>query len=300
VNMKKLFPEKKLTRKSISEFLDKKGFYIVLALCVIVVGATAIFVVTRNITSSNEGLNGEKIIPEEFGSGLITDSDIEPDENSPIDVAAVVPDTGEGEKTADNTDAEKHEAVTEKEKPAVLAEKEVKETPAPKKQEDDKAKTSPDGKSSGTSTAPAAKGQSFIMPVIGGVTFAFAQDRLVYSKTLEEWRTHSGTDLAADRGTPVKVVADGVVSEIKNDPRFGITVIVEHPDGIKTVYANLAGDDMVNPNQKLKQGDIIGCVGNTALFESAEQSHLHFEVLKDNEPVDPETFLPISKEEDLK
>ena len=49
---------------------------------------------------------------------------------------------------------------------------------------------------------------------------------------------------------------------------------------------------MVNPNQILKQGDIIGCVGNTALFESAEQSHLHFEVLKDNKPVNPEDYLP--------
>jgi len=50
------------------------------------------------------------------------------------------------------------------------------------------------------------------------VTFEYAMDRLVYSKTLDEWRAHSGVDLRADRGTPVKVVADGVVTEVKTIP----------------------------------------------------------------------------------
>lgn len=91
----------------------------------------------------------------------------------------------------------------------------------------------------------------------------------------------------------VKAVADGVISEIKNDPRYGVVVIIDHKNGIKTVYSNLASDDMVTSNQKVKQGDVIGIVGNTALFESAEQPHLHFEVLMDNEPVDPLAYLPI-------
>jgi len=67
---------------------------------------------------------------------------------------------------------------------------------------------------------------TFVMPVYGEVTFEYAMDRLVYSKTLDEWRAHSGVDLRADRGTPVKVVADGVVTEVKNDPRFGVTVLL--------------------------------------------------------------------------
>jgi hypothetical protein len=51
VNMKKLFPEKRLSRKSLLEFLDKKGFYIVLILCIAIVGTTAVFLTTRNINS---------------------------------------------------------------------------------------------------------------------------------------------------------------------------------------------------------------------------------------------------------
>lgn len=189
---------------------------------------------------------------------------------------------------------------------------------SPEKEEKSKVESSTAAKSDGTqlasktssvadTTASAAKKATeksstvpktneFILPVVGEVTFAFAIDKLVYSKTLEEWRTHSGVDLAADRGTPVKAVGDGFVSDIKHDPRFGVTIIVDHGDGIKSLYANLASDDMVSPNQKIKQGDIIGCVGNTALFESAEQSHLHFEILKDDEPVNPDAWLSIKKD----
>jgi murein DD-endopeptidase MepM/ murein hydrolase activator NlpD len=130
------------------------------------------------------------------------------------------------------------------------------------------------------------------MPVFGEVSFEYAKDKLLYSKTLDEWRSHSGLDLKADRGTPVKVVADGVVTEIKNDPRIGITIIVDHLNGLKTVYANLANGDMVSPNQKVKQGEVIGSVGNTASFESAEPAHLHFEVLKNNKNVNPSDYLP--------
>jgi murein DD-endopeptidase MepM/ murein hydrolase activator NlpD len=295
--MKKLFPEKKLTRKRVLEFFDKKGFYIVLILCIAVVGATAVFVTTRNITSSNEDFNADKIIPEEWDEDplstlpylddetMSTDSS-GADADAPIDVAAAIP-----EIDADKKDVDSKSAGAEK----VTAQKSDDKQQTPKEQDNAPASTDkpPSEKESGDKKGnEKAQSQEFIMPVIGGVTFAFAQDKLVYSKTLEEWRTHSGVDLAADRGTPVKVVADGFVSEIKHDPRFGVTVIVDHQNGLKTVYANLASDDMVNPNQILKQGDIIGCVGNTALFESAEQSHLHFEVLKDNKPVNPEDYLP--------
>jgi murein DD-endopeptidase MepM/ murein hydrolase activator NlpD len=300
--MKKLFPEKKLTRKRVLEFFDKKGFYIVLILCIAVVGATAVFVTTRNITSSNEDFNADKIIPEEWDEDplstlpylddetILSDSSgSDTDADAPIDIAAAVPEIDADKKDVDSKPAEAEKAAAQKSDDKQQTPKEQDNTPA----STDKPPSEKESKESGDKKGnEKAQSQEFIMPVIGGVTFAFAQDKLVYSKTLEEWRTHSGVDLAADRGTPVKVVADGFVSEIKHDPRFGITIIVDHQNGLKTVYANLASDDMVNPNQILKQGDIIGCVGNTALFESAEQSHLHFEVWKDNKPVNPEDYLP--------
>lgn len=136
-----------------------------------------------------------------------------------------------------------------------------------------------------------SKPDSFIMPVFGKVTFDFSIDKLVFSKTLNEWRTHSGVDISSDRGSPVRAVQDGIISEIRNSPSFGISVIIEHTSNFKTVYANLASDNMVSVNQIIKQGDVIGCIGNTANFESLEEPHLHFEVLKDSEPVNPKKYL---------
>lgn len=282
MNMKKLFPEKKFTRKGVLEFLDRKGFYIVLILCIAIVGATAIFVTTNNISSSNKGLDSEKIIPEEPGNDVVSDVIGSADTKSPIGEAAATPDqkAAAGKTASAVSDGNKVVAQND----VKTAEAKPKSTPAPKAT----AKPSAASKKNTGST----KNPEFIMPVFGTTTYDYSMDKLVYSKTLDDWRTHSGVDLAAERGATVKAVADGVVSEIKSDPRLGIVIILEHQNGLKTVYANLASDEMVVPNQKVKQGDIIGCVGNTALFESAEESHLHFEVLKDNEPVNPASYLP--------
>lgn len=135
---------------------------------------------------------------------------------------------------------------------------------------------------------------TFIMPVTGNIILDYSMDKLVYSKTLEEWRTHSGIDIASPRGTVVLAVSDGTITEIKKDPRYGITIVIEHDNGFKSIYANLATDDMVSPNQKVKAGDKVSCIGNTAIFESAEEAHLHFELYKDNKLVDPNKYLPVS------
>lgn len=283
MNIKKLFPEKKESRKGLLEFLDKKGFYIVLVLCIAIVGATAVFVTTHNINSPNTDYNAEKIVPEEAGKA----SSI----NNNTDKAAMQPSVN----TSANA-ANQKTAVGKPEDNSKAAAQNGNAKPAAQKEPQKVAKaTAPTANASGSKAASQAKAQKFAMPVFGDVSFEYAKDKLVYSKTLEEWRTHSGIDLASERGTLVKAVADGVVTDIKSDPRFGITILIDHQNGIKTVYANLAGDDMVSPNQKVKQGDVIGCVGNTANFESAEQAHLHFEVLKKDEPVNPLDYLPVPK-----
>ena len=130
------------------------------------------------------------------------------------------------------------------------------------------------------------------MPVSGEISLEYAMDRLVYSKTLEQWRVHPGIDIAADRGTPVKAVADGFISDVRNDKFYGITVVIDHGDGLKTLYRNLASDETVAVNQNVKQGEIIGSIGNTAMDESSEQPHLHFEVLENDKNADPTAYLP--------
>ena len=132
---------------------------------------------------------------------------------------------------------------------------------------------------------------TFKRPVEGEVTTNFAKDTLIYSETLQEWVTHNGIDIKADKTTIVKASADGTIKSIKNDPRFGITVVIEHVNGYSTVYANLLTAEFVKEGEQVKQGQTIGTVGNTATFEIADEAHLHFEILKDNEYVDPNLYL---------
>lgn len=131
----------------------------------------------------------------------------------------------------------------------------------------------------------------FKMPVEGEITKEFSKDTLVYSETLKEWITHLGIDIKAEKTSVVKASEEGTVKSIKNDPRYGLTVVVEHEDGYKTVYANLLTAEFVSEGEEIKQGQTIGTVGNTAVFEIADESHLHFEILKDGEYVDPNIYI---------
>ena len=145
-----------------------------------------------------------------------------------------------------------------------------------------------------TSEKPKEENQkelSFQMPIEGEVVREFAQDNLVYSDTLEEWVTHSGIDIKAEKTTIVQAAEDGTVKTIKNDPRYGLTIVIEHENGFQTVYANLLSSEFVTEGEKVIKGQSIGTVGNTAAFESVDEPHLHFEVLKDMVQVDPSIYV---------
>ena len=135
------------------------------------------------------------------------------------------------------------------------------------------------------------KDPEFKMPVEGEIMREYAKDNLVYSATLDEWVTHNGIDIAAEKTTVVKASAEGTVKSIKNDPRYGLTIVIEHVNGFTTVYSNLLTAEFVEEGETVEQGETIGTVGNTATFEIADEAHLHFEILKDNENLDPELYL---------
>ena len=132
---------------------------------------------------------------------------------------------------------------------------------------------------------------TFKYPVIGEVLTEYAKDKLVYSNTLDEWITHTGIDIKAEKTTVVKASADGTVKAIKTDPRYGLTVVIEHTNGFSTVYSNLLTAEFVKEGEKVTSGQTIGTVGNTASFEILDESHLHFEILKNGEQIDPNMYL---------
>lgn len=132
---------------------------------------------------------------------------------------------------------------------------------------------------------------TFSMPVEGEIIKEYAKDKLIYSDTLKEWITHAGIDIKADKTTIVKSSESGKIKSIKNDPRYGLTVVIEHNNGYSSVYSNLLTAEFVTIGENVEKGQTIGTIGNTATFEMADESHLHFEILKDNVQIDPNMYI---------
>lgn len=131
---------------------------------------------------------------------------------------------------------------------------------------------------------------TFIKPTDGEIICEYAKDNLIYSETLKEWITHTAVDIKADKTSVIKAAADGIVKSIVNDPRYGLTVVIEHDDGYETVYSNLLTAEFVVEGEEVTQGQTIGTAGNTASFESSMECHLHFELMKNGEYLDPTIY----------
>lgn len=137
----------------------------------------------------------------------------------------------------------------------------------------------------------AKKIAEMIMPVKGEVITEFAKDKLIYSKTLEEWRGHSGIDIKANLGDKVIAVLDGKVSKVYEDSLWGKTIVIDHGDNLESKYSNLGTLEMVKEGIEVRQGDNISTIGKSAQIELLMEDHLHFEVIKDKKTADPRSII---------
>jgi len=131
----------------------------------------------------------------------------------------------------------------------------------------------------------------YTVPVNGKVSKQFSNEVPIYSQTLDEYIVHKGVDIAAPADTQVVAVADGTVTKVYNDDQLGITIELSHGNGIVTKYSNLSTTKMVGEGDVVKKGQPISGVGSSALFESLDSPHLHFEVLKDGVAIDPSEYM---------
>ena len=130
-----------------------------------------------------------------------------------------------------------------------------------------------------------------MLPVTGQTVAGYAMNCLSYNATTRDWRVHNGIDIAAEAGTTVYAAADGTVYTTYEDDTMGTTVVIHHDGGYVTVYSSLGAELSVSAGDQVLMGQAIGCVGNTALLESAIGDHLHFSVSCNDEAMDPLDFL---------
>ena len=129
----------------------------------------------------------------------------------------------------------------------------------------------------------------FAYPAAGAATETFHIESLSYSKTMGDFRTHSGIDFASEQTEDVYACADGTVKEVFNDTFMGLSVCIDHGNGIESEYSSLS-ECFVNNGDAVTAGSVLGKSGDTASIEKAEGYHVHFEVKKNGVSVNPEEF----------
>ena len=149
------------------------------------------------------------------------------------------------------------------------------------------AEPAPSQAAEATAAPAKSAGAKAQAPVSGKVIWGYAADKLIYSKTLDQWTTHKAVDIGCPQGTAVKCVLGGTVEKVYTDDQLGVTVIVKHSSDRKTLYANLNESVPVRAGDKVNAGTVLGTVGRTAISECAQESHLHFAFFVKGKAVDP-------------
>lgn len=135
----------------------------------------------------------------------------------------------------------------------------------------------------------------FVAPARGSVAKSHSETVLVYSLTMDDYRTHSGIDISGELGDLVIAAADGIVKSVYEDPIWGYCVSIVHEGDAVSYYKNLSPEviNSLSAGDSVKAGDPIGAIGESALMETAEEPHLHFELKIGGVSVDPEEYFEI-------
>lgn len=251
--------EKKGFSKKLNAFFAGKGFYIVLLLCAVLVGASFWLV------------------------GRGSRADVERDPVKEADITASAQETAppQGSIPVMNTDEDEHLPLGTGVLPAAAGE-ELPEAQAPAVQEE-----LPEIPAAVTVSEPV-----FIRPASGTLLRGYSAEALSYDRTMADWRVHRGWDIACAAGEPVLAVSGGTVTAVYEDDLLGTVVEIDHGGDVVSMYANLDVSPAVGVGQTVSCGDTIGTVGATALAESGEEAHLHFAMRRGGSSVDPGEYVP--------
>lgn len=125
------------------------------------------------------------------------------------------------------------------------------------------------------------------LPAGAEVIKSYSDGKPVFSKTMKDWRVHNAVDFASEEGAQVKAIAFGTVTEVKTDPFFGVTVTVDHGNGLVARYCGLSKDAAtVKSGKTVDAGETLGYLGEIPC-EKSEGPHLHLETEFEGKSADP-------------
>ena len=235
----------------VAGFVAGKGFYIILALCAAAIGVSGYVLF---FTGNEEAM--EEPLPIVNEEPSVTTPVALPEED--VQVPADAPEEEEADQTAE-TEPEEEQPASQQEEVPVAA-------------------------------APVA--ESFISPVQNGkVLRGFSGDELVADETMGDWRGHHGVDIACENGGQVCAIGDGKVVKVFHDQQTGYCITIDHGNGVVSTVRGLMENATVKEGDTVKMGAVIGGGGNTMAVESKMEPHIHLEVTKDEELIDPATLI---------
>ena len=126
----------------------------------------------------------------------------------------------------------------------------------------------------------------YALPLGSFIAKDYSGDNVVYSNTMRDWRVHTGIDFGDNRGQSVLSIADGTVTDVREDVLWGIVVTIDHGEGIVAKYCGLEKGTTPQPGDTVERGVVIGKLGEIPI-EGRDGPHLHLEVLRDGKHIDP-------------
>jgi len=123
-----------------------------------------------------------------------------------------------------------------------------------------------------------------IMPASGRITSKFGNRRDPFTRKIQ---FHQGIDIANSSGTSIKAAAKGTVIYAGYNGGYGRTIIIDHGNGYKTLYAHNR-ELLVKKGEKVEKGQVIAKMGSSGRSTGV---HLHFEIHKNNKAIDPLTVI---------
>ena len=125
-----------------------------------------------------------------------------------------------------------------------------------------------------------------LWPVSGEVLMEYSPDKVVYFKTLQQYRTNPAILIESKVGTEVKNSADGIVKSVSDEDETGTTVTVEVGDDFSVVYGQLK-NVTVKKGDNVKEGQTIGKIAKPSKYYSSEGPNLYYQVLQKKSSVNP-------------
>lgn len=300
-----------VNKNRFTEFFKGKGYYVLLFVGVLAIAAVAIVGSQLSSNSKDEGREYVNLNDDTEDNIAANEDDTQLAENNPISdgIANTEGDSSdyaytnedENEAVESNGDQVEYEDygtdVSGNEQEQVTDDTQASESEIASEDTEDAA-VETTGNAVEADTSSVADNLSFksddglLWPVEGNVIMNYSMDHTIYFATLMQYKCNPAIIIDAEVGTEVKAAAKGVVSNIEEDAETGFTITMNIGDGYSLVYGQLDKNSVtLEVGDVVEEGDVIGTVGEPTKYYSVEGSNLYFQVLEDEETVNPMLLL---------